>query len=85
MGEWEFGGRIVDIWLRVEGWKFGGRVERDGQRPLEGVAGLPGCKPGVLPISAKRAVNRDGRERAGTGGRPGQHPKSFLRFFFIWC
>ena len=45
-GEWEFGGRMVDIALRVEGWKFGGRVERDGQRPLEEVAGLPGCKPG---------------------------------------
>lgn len=69
-GEWEFGGRIVDIALRVEGWKFGGRVERDGQRPLEGVAGLPGCKPGVLPIPPKREVNRDGRERGRADAGP---------------
>lgn len=81
MGEWEFGGRIVDIALRVEGWKFGGRVERDGQRPLEGVAGLPGCKPGVLPIPAKREIGRDGR--TGTGGRADGRTtqKSLLKTF----
>lgn len=79
MREWKFDGRMVDIALRVEGWKFGGRVERDGQRPLEGVAVWPGCKPGVLPIPAKREVNRDGRGR-GTGGRWTTR-KSLLRTF----
>lgn len=74
MGEWEFGGRIVDIWLRVEGWKFGGRVERDGQRPLEGVAGLPGCKPGATTYPPKKG-SRPGRAGTGTGGRA-DHPKN---------
>ena len=63
MGEWEFDGRMVDIVWRVEGWEFGGRVEKDGQRPLEGVAVWPGCKPGATTYPRKKG-SRPGR---GTG------------------
>lgn len=73
----------MDIALRVEGWKFGGRVERDGQRPLEGVAGLPGCKPGLLPIPPKREVGRDGRERGRETGGRWTTQKSLLRIFLF--
>ena len=54
MREWKFDGRMVDIVLRVEGWKFGGRVERDGQRPLEGVALRRECKPGGYCLSPQK-------------------------------
>lgn len=78
MREWKFDGRMVDIALRVEGWKFGGRVERDGQRPLEGVAVWPGCKPGDTTYPRKKG-SRPGRGR-GSGSRWATL-KSLLRTF----
>lgn len=81
-GEWEFGGRIVDIWLRVEGWKFGGRVERDGQRPLEGVAVWPGCKPGGTAYPRKKGSKPGRADGDRTGGRRTTR-KSLLRNFLF--
>ena len=69
MGEWEFDGRMVDIVWRVEGWEFGGRVEKDGQRPLEGVAVWPGCKPGATTYPRKKGSRSGRADGGGNAGR----------------
>ena len=84
MREWKFDGRMVDIALRVEGWKFGGRVERDGQRPLEGVAVWPGCKPGATAYPSKKG-SKPGRAGTGGDGRTPDHPKIFTENFPVCC